>query len=141
MLCLASLVLVTSAQWSGLGVGLSLVLGSLPFLLYFLEQRRAQALIAGRMLVIYPDKPWQLSLFAKDAGAIDNIEVIVIQRWHHLFGLSLHLKLQNCPRFKRQSTTVVVWKHGLSKENFRQVSLQAAQRLEFVGLASKGDAA
>ena len=141
MLCIASITLITSSLWSGLSVGWGLAFAGIPFLIHFLEQRRAQAWVAGRVLVIWPDKPWQLSFFSIEHGLTDSIEVIVVQRWHHLFGLSLRLKLQNLPQHKRQSTTVVVWRHGLNKSIFRNIARQAASQIEFAGLESKGGAA
>lgn len=93
------------------------------------------------MLVIWPDRPWQLALFSEKTGLTDSIEVVVKKRWHHIFGLSLGLKLHKCPHNTSQTLMMVVWRQCLSSVMFRELALQSARQLEAAGFRSKGDAA
>lgn len=141
LLSIASLSLVTAAIWSGLSVWWSIPIGIIPFVVHIVGQLRTQAIIKGRILVILPSKPWQLSFFSEVSGLTDSIEVIVNKRWHHSLGISLGLKLQNHPHNKVQTITTVVWRHSLSSHVFREVALQAARQIELAGFNKKGDAA
>ncbi|MDO9026071.1 hypothetical protein [Zwartia sp.] len=141
LLCIASLSLVTATIWSGWGIAWAIPIAMVPFVVHWLGQRRTQAIIQGRILVIWPDKPWQLSFFSEVSGLTDSIEVIVNKRWHHFLGISLGLKLQNHPHNKVQTITTVVWRHGMSSHVYREVALQAARQIELAGFHNKGDAA
>lgn len=141
LLGVASLALTLSAYWSGLSIWWQAVALLTPFVLYALDERRSKAILRGRVLVIRSNNSWQLAFFSEDSGLTDSIEVIVRRRWHHFFGISLSLKLQNHPHIKTQTITTVVWRHGLDPAIFHEVALQAARQCESTGLSQQGDAA
>lgn len=141
LLCIAAWAIVMSALWIGLDTWLAYFLATIPFLVHFIERWSKKAQLKDRILVVYSDKPWQLAFFSTDTSLTDRIEVIVSQRWHHIFGLSLGLKFQNRPHNKTQTVIVVVWRQCLSPTAFHAVALEAARQLEGVGRHSKGDAA
>ncbi|MDN3987110.1 hypothetical protein [Zwartia vadi] len=103
--------------------------------------RRRQKTLEGRVLVIWPDRPWQLALFSEKTGLTDSIEVVVKKRWHHIFGLSLGLKLHKYPHNTSQTLIMVVWRQCLSSAMFRELALQSARQLDAAGYRSKGDVA
>ena len=95
----------------------------------------------GRVLVIRSDQSWHLAFFSEVTGLTDSIEVIVIQRWHHLFGLSLGLKFHYRPHNRTKTFFAVVWKQCTNAAVYREVALQAARQLEGAHCDSKGDLA
>lgn len=115
-------------------------LAIIPILVHFYE-RNNRFLPKDRVLFISDDKPWELAIYSKHAGLTDRIEVIVRQRWHHFFGLSLGLKLQNCPHNKARTLIVMVWSQCLCPSTFHAVALGAARQIEGERHHSKGDAA
>lgn len=141
LLCLAAWALVSSALWVGLGAWLAYPLAIIPILVHFYGYRRARLRLKDRVLCISADKPWELAIYSKHAGLTDSIEVIVRQRWHHFFGLSLGLKLQNRPHNKTQTLIVMVWRQCLSPSAFHAVALEVARRVDGGTRHSKGDAA
>ncbi len=141
LLSVAAWAFVTSALWMEWNVWLAYSLATIPFLVHFFGRLKDGKSTQDRILHVYSEKPWQLSFFSKDARLTDSIEVIVSQRWHHFFGLSLGLKLQNRPHNKSQTLIVVVWRQCLSPLAFHAVALEAARQLEGSGRHSKGDAA
>jgi len=141
LLGIATLAVVFSALAIGLALTWSLALGFSLIPIHFFIQRRVQGLSRGRLLVIAPNLPWSLSFFSNESGLTDSIEVIVRRQWHHFFGLSLGLKLQNRPHNQSQTATVVVWKHGVTQQVFREVALQVARQIDLAGLDSKKGAA
>lgn len=140
LLAAASIAMTTSAFWSGWNPWLVLVVAIIPILVHFLSQRLKPNL-NGRVLVVYPDQPWELAFFSEETGLTDSIEVIVNKRWHHFFGLSLGLKLQKRPHNMPKSIMTVVWRQCLSAGVFREVAMEAARQVDGVGQHSKGDAA
>jgi hypothetical protein len=133
--------LVVSALWAGWRPWFAVILAALPFLVHFIERWLNQPSLKGRVLVVFTDKPWQLAFFSEVAGLTDRIEVIVNQRWHHLFGISLGLKLQNCPHNRSKTVTMVVWRQCVSTSVFHAVALQSARQMDGTGRQTKGDAA
>lgn len=133
--------LVVSALWAGWSPWIAVTLAAIPFLVHLVGRWYNQPSLKGRVLVVSPDKPWQLAFFSEVAGLTDSIEVIVSQRWHHLFGISLGLKLQNCPHNMSKTLTMVVWRQCVSTLVFHEVALQSARQIDGVARRTKGDAA
>lgn len=141
LLSLGACALLISGLWAGWSLWIALTLAIIPFLVHFLGRWRNQPSLKGRVLVIFPDKPWQVAFFSEVAGLTDSIEVIVSQRWHHLFGISLGLKLQNCPHNISKTFTMVVWRQCVSTSVFHEVALQSARQIDGAARQTKGDAA
>lgn len=133
--------LVVSALWAGWSPWVAIALALIPLLVHFIGRLRSQTRLRGRVLVVLPDKPWRLAFFSEVTGLTDSIEVIVSQRWQHLFGISLGLKLQNCPHNISKTVTMVVWRQCVSTSVFHQVALQSARQIDDVARLTKGDAA
>jgi len=141
LLSTASLAFVSSALWVGLAPWIAYPFGAIPILVHYIGRRRRQKDLQGRVLVISAEKPWQLAFFSEVSGLTDRIEVIVVQRWHHLFGLSLGLKFHHRPHNISKTTLAVVWRSCTSATVFREVALQSARQIEGADRQSKGDAA
>lgn len=141
LLSLGACALVTSALWAGWSPWVAIILACVPFLVHFIGRWHNQTNLRGRVLVVFPDKPWQLAFFSEVAGLTDSIEVIVIQRWQHLFGISLGLKLQHCPHNMSRIVTMVVWRQCVSMSVFHEVALQSARQIDSAARQTKGDAA
>lgn len=141
LLSLGACALLISGLWAGWSPWIAVTLATIPFLVHFLGRWRNQPSLKGRVLVIFPDKPWQLAFFSEVAGLTDSIEVIVSQRWHHLFGISLGLKLHNCPHNISKTFTMVVWRQCVSTAVFHEVALQSARQIDGAARQTKGDAA
>jgi hypothetical protein len=141
LLSLGACALVVSALWAEWSPWVAIALATIPFLVHFFGQWHNQTCYKGRLLVVLPDKPWQLAFFSEVAGLTDSIEVIVIQRWQHLFGITLGLKLQNCPHNMSKTFMMVVWRQCVSTSVFHQVALQSARQVDCAGRQTKGDAA
>lgn len=141
LLSMASLALMTSALWAGLDGWFAVPLAIFPFLVHFIERRRHPKRLRGRVLVVYPHQPWQLAFFSEVTGLTDSIEVIVSQRWHHFFGISLGLKLQNCPHNTKKTVMIVVWRQCVSASVLREVAMGATRQIDGAGRHTKGDAA
>jgi hypothetical protein len=141
LLSLGACALLISGLWSGWNPWIVVTLAAIPFLVHFSGRWYNQPSLKGRVLVIFPDKPWQLAFFSEDTGLTDSIEVIVSQRWHHLFGISLGLKLQNCPHNMSKTLTTVVWRQCVSTAVFHEVALQSARQIDGAARQTKGDAA
>lgn len=141
LLSLGASCLAVSALWAEWTPWVAVSLAFIPFVVHFVGQRRNQHALKGRVLVVWPDKSWQLAFFSEVAGLTDSIEVIVCQRWHHLFGLSLSLKLQNCPHNMSETLIAVVWRQCVSVSDFHEVALQSARQIDGAGRQPKGDAA
>ena len=127
--------------WTGLSAWIAVPLAIIPFLVNYFLHWRNQRNLKDRVLVVRPDQSWALAFFSEVAGLTDSIEVIVIQRWHHLFGLSLSLKLQNCPHNMSKTIMMVVWRQCVSTSVLHQVALQSARQVDRAGRQTKGDAA
>ena len=141
LLSLGACALVISALWAGLSPWVATILALIPFLVHFIGRWHHQTSLRGRVLVVLPDKPWQLAFFSEVTGLTDSIEVIVSQRWQHLFGISLGLKLQHCPHNMSKTVTMVVWRQCVSTSVFHEVALQSARQIDDVARQTKGDAA
>ena len=141
LLLTASLAFFISALWVGLEPWAASLLGAIPILVHYVGLRRGQNDFEGRVLVISSEKPWQLAFYSEDAGLTDSIEVIVTQRWHHLFGLSLGLKFHHRPHNISKTTLAVVWRQCTHATVFREVALQANRQIEDAHRHSKGDSA
>ena len=141
LLSLGAIALVTSAFWVGLDAWYAIPCAAIPFLLYFFEQRHNQKILKGRILVVYPHQPWQLAFFSDATGLTDSIEVIVSRRWLHFFGMTLSLKLQNCPHNIKKTVMMVVWRQCVSSFVFRELALGASRQIDGAGRHTKGDAA
>lgn len=141
LLSLASLALVTSALWVSVEPWIAYPLGVIPFLVHAFGQRSNINGLGGRVLVIRSDQSWHLAFFSEVTGLTDSKEVIVIQRWHHLFGLSLGLKFHYRPHNRTKTFFAVVWKQCTNAAVYREVALQAARQLEGAHCDSKGDSA
>lgn len=141
LLSLGACALVVSALWSEWSPWVAIALAAIPFLVHFFGQWHIQTRHRGRVLVVLADKPWQLAFFSEVAGLTDSIEVIVSQRWQHLFGITLGLKLQNCPHNMSKTITMVVWRQCVSTAVFHAVALQSARQVDDVARQTKGDAA
>lgn len=133
--------LVVSAFWVGWSAWIAFPLVIIPFSVNYFRRWRNQRNLQDRVLVVWPDQSWQLAFFSEVAGLTDSIEVIVIQRWHHFFGLSLSLKLQNSPHNMSKTFMMVVWRQCVSTSVFHQVALQSARQVDRAGRQTKGDAA
>jgi hypothetical protein len=132
---------VISAIWLGWSGWVAVPLAIIPFLVNYFWRWRDQRKFQDRVLVVWSDRSWQLAFFSEVTGLTDSIEVIVIQRWHHLFGLSLSLKLKNCPHNISKTLMMVVWRQCVSTSVFHQVALQSARQVDRAGRQTKGDAA
>jgi hypothetical protein len=141
MLATASLAFVISTLWVGLSSWVASLFGVIPILVHYIGSRRRQKVFEGRVLVISSEKPWQLAFYSEVSGLTDSIEVIVTQRWHHLFGLSLGLKFHHRPHNMSKTALAVVWKQCTHATIFREVALQANRQIEGAHRHSKGDSA
>jgi len=141
MLVTASLAFVISALWIGLAPWAAFLLAAIPILVHSVGLHRRQKDFEGRVLVISSEKPWQLAFYSEVSGLTDSIEVIVTQRWHHLFGLSLGLKFHYCPHNMSKTALAVVWRQCTHPTVFREVALQATRQIEGAHRHSKGDSA
>ena len=141
MLVTASFAFVISALSLGLAPWVASLLGVIPILVHYVGPRRRQKAFEGRVLVISSEKPWQLAFYSEVSGLTDSIEVIVTQRWHHLFGLSLGLKFHHRPHNISKTTLAVVWRQCTHATVFREVALQANRQIEDAHRHSKGDSA
>jgi hypothetical protein len=141
LLSFSATCLVISSLWAEWSVWITVSLAIFPFLINYFWRWRNQRPLQDRVLVVWPDRSWELAFFSEVAGLTDSIEVIVIQRWHHLFGLSLSLKLQNCPHNMSKTFMMVVWRQCVSTSVFHQVALQSARQVDCAGRQTKGDAA
>lgn len=141
LLSLGACALVVSALWVGWSPWVAIILAVIPFLVNFIGRRYNQTDLRGRVLVVLPDKAWQLAFFSEATGLTDSIEVIVSQRWQHLFGISLGLKLQHCPHNMSKIVTMVVWRQCVSMSVFHEVALQSARQIDSAARQNKGDAA
>jgi hypothetical protein len=141
LLSLGACALVISARWAGMSPWLAITLAPIPFLVHFIGRWHNQTSLRGRVLVVSPDKPWQLAFFSEVAGLTDSLEVIVSQRWQHLFGITLGLKLQHCPHNMSKTVTMMVWRECVSTSVFHEVALQSARQIDDVARQTKGDAA
>ena len=141
MLVTAVLAFVISALWVGLAPWAAFLSGVIPILVHYVGSHRRQKAFEGRVLVVSSEKPWQLAFYSEVSGLTDSIEVIVNQRWHHLFGISLGLKLQNCPHNLPKTLTMVVWRQCVSTSVFHGVALQSARQIDSATHQTKGDAA
>ena len=141
MLMTASLAFFISALWVGLAPWIASFLRVIPILVHFLGPHRRQKAFEGRVLVISSEKPWQLAFYSEVSGLTDSIEVIVTQRWHHFFGLSLGLKFQHRPHNMSKTALAVVWRQCTHPSVFREIALQANRQIEGAHRHSKGDSA
>jgi type IV secretory pathway TrbD component len=141
MLVTSSLAFVSSALWLGLAPWFAFLFGVIPFLVHYVALRPRQKAFEGRVLVISPEKPWQLAFYSEVSGLTDSIEVIVTQHWYHLFGLSLGLKFHHRPHNMSKTALVVVWRQCTHATVFREVALQATRQIEGAHRHSKGDSA
>jgi hypothetical protein len=139
LLSVACLAFVISALWVGLEPWIAYPLGLIPFLVHRFGQRYRFKGLEDRVLVIRSDQTWHLAFFSEVTGLTDSIEVIVIQRWHHLFGLSLGLKFHYRPHNRTKTFLAVVWRQSMSAAVYREVALEAARQLEGAYCDSKGD--
>jgi hypothetical protein len=141
LLLTASLAFFSSALWVGLEPWAASLLGAIPILVHYVGPHRGQKAFEGRVLVISSEKPWQLAFYSEVSGLTDSIEVIVTQRWHHFFGLSLGLKFQHRPHNMSKTALAVVWRQCTHPTIFREVALQANRQIEGAHRHSKGDSA
>jgi hypothetical protein len=141
LLLTSSLTFIISALWVGLAPWAATLSGAIPILVHYVGLRRRQKAFEGRVLVISSEKPWQLAFYSEDSGLTDSIEVIVTQRWHHLFGLSLGLKFHYRPHNMSKTALAVVWRQCTHPTIFREVALQANRQIEGAHRHSKGDSA
>jgi hypothetical protein len=141
MLMTASLAFFISALWVGLEPWAASLLGVIPILVHHIGPHRRQKFFERRVLVISSEKPWQLAFYSEVSGLTDSIEVIVTQRWHHFFGLSLGLKFQHRPHNMSKTALAVVWRQCTHPTTFREVALQANRQIEGAHRHSKGDSA
>ena len=141
MLVTASFAFVISALSVGLAPWVASLLGVIPILVHYIGPRRRQKAFEGRVLVISSEKPWQLAFYSEVSGLTDSIEVIVTQRWHHFFGLSLGLKFQHRPHNMSKTALAVVWRQCTHPSVFREIALQANRQIEGAHRHSKGDSA
>jgi hypothetical protein len=139
MLVTAILAFVISALWVGLAPWAAFLSGVIPILVHYVGSHRRQKAFEGRVLVVSSEKPWQLAFYSEVSGLTDSIEVIVTQRWHHHFGLSLGLKFHHRPHNMSKTALAVVWRQCTHATVFREVALQATRQIEGAHRHSKGD--
>jgi len=124
----ASSALCLACVWANfpLLVVLAVVVGPwIPVLSVFLKQRKEKQ--PPQFLWLHPRRQWKIS----DLEQKNSLTVELLQQWRHFFGLTLSLKILNCPHNKQETVKITVWRCKIAPETYRQMCVMAAWRLDY----------
>lgn len=83
-----------------------------------------------------PQSPSFLSLSpygpCKISGADEknSRSVVITQHWQHFFGLTLSLKILDCPHNKQETVRMTVWRCNIAPDIYRRMCVMVAWRLD-----------
>lgn len=132
----ATLACLVSLFSIGFPIWLAAPVSIIPLLICLIEQRRIHRLTQGVVLLACPGLPWKLKNQASETQ-IATLEHF----WHHFFGVTLALKIENGPHNRTKNVRIMVWRCRLSCETYRRLcvmvnwqvhQLQKKQSLESV---------
>lgn len=77
-------------------------------------------------LYLHPYQSWSLG----DLNSKNNQSVHLKQKWQHFFGLTLSLKILNCPHNKQETVKITVWRCNIAPDIYRRICVMVAWRLD-----------
>lgn len=113
---------MVSALWIDLSVWLIILAAMTPWLSLLPLSRKA----SPRLLHLHPQKDWLFFTQTQRHGE----PVGLIQSWQHYFGVTLSLKLLNCPHNKQDTVRMTVWRCTLPPEQYRRMCVMVAWQLD-----------
>jgi hypothetical protein len=132
----ASCALSLSAVWANLNLAIVLVSACLPLLLVLLASIK-HVFQSPQFLWLHPYKPCEISGLDKK----NSFSVEITQQWQHFFGLTLRLKILNCPHNKRDTVKMTVWRCKITPVMYRRLRVMVAWRLDQPKAAQKMETA
>ena len=125
VLASASSALVLTAVWAQFPLIVVIAAASLPGLpaIYYFLFRAA---FSPAYLCLHPHLVWKI--VSKDEQNMQSVQLI--QHWQHFFGLTLSLKILNCPHNKQETVKMTVWRSKIAPEQYRRLCVMVAWRLD-----------
>lgn len=117
-------------------------------LLCVCEQKRTRLLTENRFLYVSPFLPWQTgtshpqerddhydSCAMTEQTGFEEQSMVwqpaeLLQCWSNLFGLSMALKLQNCPHNESRSVRIMLWRCQVPPETYRRLCVMANWQID-----------
>ena len=121
----ASCALIISAVWANFPLVLVQITACLPLLPALFGLFRSTT-PTPQFLWLDPHKPCEISDFDKK----NSHPVEITQQWQHFFGLTLSLKILNCPHNKQETVRMTVWRCNITHDVYRRMRVIVAWRLD-----------
>ena len=120
---------LAQTAWS-LSASLWLVMGvaTLPWLVQALSRSFYPSQQPNQFLRMHPFRVWQIVSEQPLAVSYQNVQPL--QCWRHFFGLTLSLKILNCPHNKQEAVRMTLWRHNIDAELYRRACVMIAWRLD-----------
>jgi hypothetical protein len=122
--CACSAVALT-AVWSGFPLWAVIGMSCLP-LTPALYTYSVQLRPYPQFLRLHPHHAWQI--VAHDEK--NTRSVALLQSWRHFFGVTLSLKILNCPHNEQETVRMTVWQCNITPDVYRQLCVMVAWRLD-----------
>lgn len=100
----------------------------LPTLFVFLRQalHLRQAPQFPSFLFLHPYGSCEISWPAEN----NRRSVEITQQWQHFFGLTLSLKILDCPHNKQETVRMTVWRCNIAPDIYRRMCVMVTWRLD-----------
>ncbi len=121
----ASCALTLAAVWADFPLPLVIGVAFLPGLpAWFVLFRRAPQ--TPKYLYMHPHRSWTIG----DSDNKNTQPLQLKQKWQHFFGLTLSLKILNCPHNKQETVRMTVWRCNIAPDVYRRMCVMVAWRLD-----------
>jgi hypothetical protein len=132
VLMIASCALGCSAIWANCHLFIVLIAVCMPGLpALFAWFRHASQ--PPKFLWLHPYETCEISGIDKK----NCFPVEIVQQWPHFFGLTLRLKILNCPHNKQETVRMTVWRCNITPDVYRRMRVMVAWRLDQPKVAQK----
>ena len=101
--------------WAAAGLG-----AGIPLLAHFALGKRSRAGPVTGDLMAIPGGPWRLP---------DGRDAVLLQAWHHIFGLTLTFNCASRPHIVSERLTLTIWRCNVPAETYRRLSVMVAWQL------------
>ena len=81
---------------------------------------------AAQYLQLHPHQQWQV-VYQDEKN---NQLVLPLQSWSHFFGMTISLKILNCPHNKQETVRMTLWRCMIVPELYRRMCVMVAWRLD-----------
>ena len=114
-----------TAVWSDFPLWAVICMACLP-LMPALYTYAVQSRPDPQFLRLHPHHGWQIVTHDEK----NTLSVALLQSWRHFFGITLSLKILNCPHNEQETVRMTVWQCNITPDVYRQLCVMVAWRLD-----------